>query len=205
MTDLPPLDEATAGATPYALFARWYDEAQAARAPDFDAMALATATPDGAPSVRIVLLRGFDERGFVFFTNYHSRKAVELAANARAALVLHWSILRRQVRVEGQVELVGAAESDAYFRARPRGHQLNAHASPQSQVVAGRRQLEEQMQALERAYAGRDDVPRPAHWGGYRIVPLVFEFWQGGDNRLHDRLRYRLQPHGAWLRDRLAP
>jgi pyridoxamine 5'-phosphate oxidase len=205
MTDLPPLDEATAGAAPFELFARWYAQAEGARLPDFDAMALATATPDGAPSVRIVLLRGFDERGFVFFTNYKSRKALEIAANSRAALLLFWPVLRRQVRVEGQVELVGDAESDAYFRARPRGHQLNAHASPQSEVIVSRQVLEERMRVLERRYAASEEVPRPAHWGGYRVVPFLFEFWQGGDNRLHDRLRYRLQPDGAWARDRLAP
>jgi pyridoxamine 5'-phosphate oxidase len=203
-SEFPPLDEASADAVPLPLFTRWYGDAEAAGLLDYNAMALATATPEGTPSVRIVLLRGFDERGFVFFTNYRSRKAKELAANAQAALVLYWPQLKRQVRVEGLVELVGAAESNAYFRSRPRGHQLNAHASPQSAVVPSRQLLEERMRQLEMEFAGLD-VPRPEHWGGYRLAPLVIEFWQGGDDRLHDRLRYRRQPDGAWTCDRLAP
>jgi pyridoxamine 5'-phosphate oxidase len=204
-SDPAPLDEASADAAPLPLFTRWYGEAEAAALPDYNAVALATATEDGAPSVRIVLLRGFDERGFVFFTNYRSRKARELAVNARAALVFYWPQLKRQIRIEGLVELVGSAESDAYFRSRPRGHQLNAHASPQSEVVPSRRVLEERMRQLEKQFAGLEHVPRPAHWGGYRVAPLVFEFWQGGEDRLHDRLRYRSEPDGSWTRERLAP
>jgi pyridoxamine 5'-phosphate oxidase len=203
--ELPPLDEAAAERCPLALFLRWYALAESAQLPDYNAMALATATLDGAPSVRIVLLRGFDERGFVFFTNYRSRKADELRANARAALVLYWSALKRQVRIEGTVELVGAAESDAYFRNRPRGHQLSALASPQSQVIADRGVLKEAMRGVEAQYEGVEQVPRPDYWGGYRVVPQVIEFWQGGEHRLHDRLRYRRQRDGDWLRERLAP
>jgi pyridoxamine 5'-phosphate oxidase len=204
-SDIPPLDEANADAAPWPLFTRWYGDAEAADLPDYNALALATSTPEGTPSVRIVLLRGFDERGFVFFTNYRSRKARELAANARAALVLYWPQLKRQVRIEGLVELVDAAESDAYFRSRPRGHQLNAHASPQSEVVPSRQVLEQRRRQLEKEFAGLDHIPRPQHWGGYRLAPLVIEFWQGGEDRLHDRLRYRCTPDGSWTLDRLAP
>ena len=200
-----PLDEVSAEPEPLPFFWRWFAEAEAANLPDYNAMTLATATAEGAPSARIVLLRGFDERGFVFFTNYRSRKAQELADNARAALLFFWPQLKRQVRIEGLIELVGVAESDAYFRSRPRGHQLNAHASPQSQVVANRQILEQRMRQLEIDFAGLDHIPRPAHWGGYRVAPMVIEFWQGGEDRLHDRLRYRCQPDGTWVRERLAP
>jgi len=167
-------------------------------------MTLATVGADGAPSARMVLMRGFDERGFVFYTNYQSRKAGELAANPRAALVLYWAQLERQIRVEGAVEAVSADESDAYFRTRPFGHKLGAHASPQSQVIADRAFLEARLQQLLEQFGEEDDVPRPAHWGGYRVVPHTIEFWQGKKNRLHDRLRYRRAGEG-WLIERLAP
>lgn len=202
--DLPGLD-LIPEAAPWALFTRWYADAEAWQLTEPAAMTLATAAADGAPSARVVLLRGFDERGFVFYTNYESRKSAELAANARAALVLHWPELKRQVRIEGTARRVSAAESDAYFQSRPRGHRLSALISPQSAVIADRRFLEDRMEALERQFAGRDDIPRPPHWGGYRVEPAMIEFWQSRDNRLHDRLRYRRLPDGSWTCERLAP
>jgi pyridoxamine 5'-phosphate oxidase len=203
--DLPVLDALTAGSTPWPLFARWYADAEATTITEPGAMTLATVAADGAPAARVVLLRGFDERGFTFYTNYESRKADELAANARAALVLYWEPLKRQIRIEGTAARVSAAESDAYFQSRPRGHRLSALISPQSAVIPNRQFLEERMQALDRQYEGRDDIPRPTHWGGYRVVPTMIEFWQGRENRLHDRLRYRRLPDGSWTCERLAP
>jgi pyridoxamine 5'-phosphate oxidase len=198
------LRETEAGFDPVALFRGWFEQAIAADPVQPDAVTLATCTPEGAPSARVVLLRGFDERGFVFFTNYQSRKGAELAANPRAALVFYWPDLGRQVRIEGTVEKVSAKESDDYFQARPLGNQVSAWASPQSRPVASREVLEQQMTAyLERYPDG--EVPRPEYWGGYRVRPHLIEFWQGRDNRLHDRLRYRLSDQGDWVRDRLAP
>jgi pyridoxamine 5'-phosphate oxidase len=196
--------EDQAGSDPMAFFTRWYEEALGVGSAEPSAMALATASPTGEPAVRIVLLRKVDSRGFGFFTNYTSRKGDELAANPRAALVIHWADLARQVRIEGSVEKVSVEESDEYFRGRPRGHQLGAWVSEQSQVVADREVLERQLAELTTKYADRE-VPRPEHWGGYRVVPHTIEFWQSRDNRLHDRLRFRLQPDGRWLRERLAP
>jgi pyridoxamine 5'-phosphate oxidase len=185
-------------------FRRWFDEAAAAgvRAPE--AMALATSTSSGAPSVRMVLLKGADEHGLSFYTGYVSRKAAELDANPRAALLFYWDPLGRQVRVEGTVERVPQHESDAYFASRPRGSQLAASASLQSAVVATRDELDRRVAELEREYAGQD-VQRPGHWGGYRLVPDTYEFWQHRDNRLHDRLRYRRSDDGGWTIDRLSP
>lgn len=197
------LEESTP-ADPLLLFADWYRAAESCGMSEPAAMALATATPDGIPSVRLVLLRGFDERGFAFFTNYLSRKADELAVNPRAALVLHWPPLERQVRIEGIVTRVSAAESDAYFRGRPVGHRLAALVAQQSQIVADRAALEKRMEELTRHYEGQE-VPRPADWGGYRVTPTMIEFWQGRLNRLHDRLRYVLDNDSAWRRERLAP
>jgi len=189
---------------PVAQFRIWWEQVLAARLLQPEAMTLATATPAGEPSARVVLLRGFDERGFSFFTNYDSRKGQELAANPRAALVLYWPELDRQVRIEGRVVRVSAEESDAYFQGRPRGSQLGAWVSPQSDVVPGREFLESRMEELTALHeAGQ--VPRPPHWGGYRVVPAVVEFWQGQPNRLHDRLRYRRLETGGWTLERLAP
>jgi pyridoxamine 5'-phosphate oxidase len=189
---------------PFNQFRSWLDQALAANLPQPFGMALATATAAGRPSVRMVLLRGFDERGFVFFTNYQSRKAQELANNPQAALVFYWPELDRQVRIEGTVQRTSAEESDTYFHSRERGSRLGAWASPQSQVIASREALESRMEELAAKY--RDsDVPRPPHWGGYRLVAEVIEFWQGQPNRLHDRLRYRRVDGGVWLLERLAP
>jgi pyridoxamine 5'-phosphate oxidase len=183
-----PLVRADLTPDPYAQFARWFAEAGAVvRMPE--AMALATATAAGRPSVRMVLMKSFDERGFVFHTNYASRKGVEVADNAFVAAVFYWDPLGRQVRIEGPVERVGDAESDAYFAARPRGAQIGAHASRQSQPVASRSDLDARVGELDRRFAGRE-VPRPPWWGGLRIRPVAVEFWQNRDDRLHDRFRY---------------
>lgn len=189
---------------PIALVARWFSEAQAAGIPQPDAMTLATATPDGRPSARVVLLKGVDERGFAFFTNYESRKARELDANPRAALVLLWNELQRQVRVTGSVARVGADESDAYFATRPRGSQLGAWASQQSRPLPDRGELDERWAALDARYGGQP-VPRPPHWGGYRLDPDEVEVWQGRANRLHDRFAYVRGAGGGWQRTRLQP
>jgi pyridoxamine 5'-phosphate oxidase len=198
------LTEDTAGADPVRQLAAWLAEAAAAGVTEPNAMTLATASADGVPSARMVLLKGIDDRGLVFYTNYGSRKGEELAANPRAALVLYWAPLERQVRVEGRVEKVPREESAAYFASRPRGSRLGALASPQSAVVAGRSVLEERLAELEAAHPG-EDVPLPANWGGYLVVPETVELWQGRPNRLHDRLRYRADGRGGWIRERLAP
>jgi pyridoxamine 5'-phosphate oxidase len=183
-------------ADPLALFRSWLDEARAAAGYDAEAMAVATATPDGAPSLRMVLLKGVDERGLVFFTNYSSRKGRELEQNPHAALLFHWQPLGRQVRVEGPVSRVERAESEAYARSRPRQSQLSALASPQSQVVPGREWLERRVAELDGQY--------PDGWGGFRIYPETWEFWQNRDNRLHDRHLYTRTDDG-WRIERLAP
>lgn len=201
-----PLDETSAADDPIEQFRRWFDDALAAGIDDPNAMTLATAGTDGMPSARIVLLKGFGAAGFVFYTHYTSRKGRELAADPHAALVFYWSSLHRQVRLRGTVEKVDEAASDAYFARRPLGARLGAVASPQSEVITGRGELEDR---LHRATVEHADgaVPRPPTWGGYRLVPLEIEFWQGRENRLHDRLRYRRPAEGAdaWVRERLAP
>jgi pyridoxamine 5'-phosphate oxidase len=198
------LSEEDAGHDPVALFHRWFQQALAAGLPDPNAFTLATCTPDGWPSARVVLLKGLDDRGFTFFTNYDSRKGRELAANPRAAMVFLWQQLERQVRVEGTVETVSAAESDAYYAVRPLGSRLGAWASPQSAVIPSRDFLEAQHAELMTRYPD-GVVPRPPHWGGYRVLPRVIEFWQGRPSRLHDRIRFTRGDEGVWVRDRLAP
>ena len=191
---------------PIEQFRDWFDEALDAELEEPNAMTLATAAPDGSPSARIVLLKGLDERGFHFYTNYDSRKGTELSQNPHAALTFLWKPLERQVRIKGSVERMPADESTEYFHSRPRGAQLGAWASPQSRVVAGRSELEQNLDEVTAEYADHDEIPRPSHWGGYVVRPTQIEFWQGRPNCLHDRLRYRRLDEGSdWTLERLAP
>ena len=198
-----PLRRSDLDPDPLRQFGRWYEEAErVVEAPE--AVALATATADGQPSVRMVLAKGFDERGFKFHTGHGSRKGRELAETGRGALLFYWHPLGRQVRIEGQVERVADDESEEYFRTRPRDGQIAAWASQQSEPLGSRDELEARVAELEREFQGRD-VPLPPHWGGYRLVPEVWEFWQHRDSRLHDRFRYRRQDGGEWTIERLSP
>lgn len=199
------LTKAAVNPNPITQFENWFQElsAHGVNAQDSISMTLATATADGRPCARIVLLKSFDERGFVFYTNYLSRKADELGANPRACLLFYWSQVWRQVRIEGPVEKVTEAESDEYFQSRPLGSRIGAWASEQSHPVESRAALEQRFGEFDLKFG--DNVPRPPHWGGYRVKPEVIEFWQGQENRMHDRLRYTLQGDGSWAIERLAP
>jgi len=196
-------DESTAASDPLAQFKRWFEEALAAELPMANAMALATVSADGRPSARMVLLKHLDDRGFVFFTNYESRKGRELASNRGASLLFHWIELERQVRIEGAVEKITPRESDEYFAQRPLLSRHAAIASQQSTVITSRAALEKHFAEIVEQSGGHP--ARPVHWGGYRVIPEALEFWQGRENRLHDRLLYRRVPDGNWLIERLAP
>ena len=198
------LAESAVAADPIEQLRRWLDEAAAADPHDFTSMVLATADRAGKPSARVVLLKGLDARGLVFYSSYESRKAREMEENPHAALVFYWEPFERQVRVEGTVERISREESEAYFHSRPRGSQISAAVSPQSALIPGREVLEQAAAALEERLAGAE-VPLPDAWGGYRLIPRVCEFWQGRTNRLHDRLVYRRRTDGGWRLERLAP
>jgi pyridoxamine 5'-phosphate oxidase len=189
---------------PFKQFKSWFDQALNAQLPEPNAMTLATSTMEGKPSARVVLLKDFSDRGFVFYTNYHSQKGQELATNPQAALVFWWAQLERQVRIEGKVCQVSPQESDEYFHSRPTSSQLGAWVSNQSQIVSSREVLEQRQKELIVQYEGQI-IPRPPHWGGFRVVPTEIEFWQGRPSRLHDRLLYRLQADNNWLIERLSP
>lgn len=189
---------------PFVQFARWFDAAKAAQIPLAEAFTLATSTPEGAVAARVVLLKSFDDHGFSFYTNYNSTKAAELHENPRAALCFWWNALERQVRIEGAVCRTTEQESDAYFATRPRGSQLGAWTSEQSKVIAGRGDLELRFEELSKTYKDKP-IPRPPHWGGYRVIPVMFEFWQGRPDRLHDRFVYRLRNAKDWTIERLSP
>jgi pyridoxamine 5'-phosphate oxidase len=197
------LDEADTDRDPLIVFQNWFAQAVAAKLPEPNAMTLATVTGQGRPAARVVLLKGFDERGFAFYTNHDGRKGQELAGCPFAALVFHWAELERQVRIEGSVTLVEPETADAYFASRPLGNRLGAWASPQGQVIASRAALDELWHATQTRFAD-GNVPRPPNWGGYRVLPEVIEFWQGRPSRMHDRLQYTRSADG-WTRVRLAP
>ena len=199
-----PINESAVDANPISFFGKWFDEAMAAEVREPNAMTLATATRDGIPSARIVLLKGADKNGFSFYSNYLSRKGKELAKNPSACLVFFWPELGRQVRIEGKILKLSKEESEAYFASRPFGSQLGAVVSPQSQVIANREILDVAYTAYEQKFEGKK-IPKPAHWGGYILQPIAIEFWQGRESRLHDRVKYALMEKGKWKIERLAP
>ncbi len=199
-----PLLDSDLAKNPFVQFARWFEEARAAQPELPEAMNVATASLDGVVSSRVCLLKGFDEHGFVFFTNYNSRKGGHLAENPRISLNFYWVALDRQVRIDGVAVKTTAEESDAYFASRPRGSQLGAWASSQSAVIPGRGDLDARFAELESLYRERQ-IPRPPHWGGYRVIPVEIEFWQGRPDRLHDRFIYRLREPKDWVIERLSP
>ena len=200
---LEGLSETEIDPNPFIQFKKWFEQALAAQLPEPNAMTIATTTPDGKPSARMVLLKDFDERGFVFFTNYNSRKGQELAQNPQAAIVFWWAELERQVRILGSVEKVSESESNDYFESRPAKSRLGAWASNQSEIITNREVLEQRMQELQSKYENQE-IPRPQHWGGLRVIPTEIEFWQGRSSRLHDRLLYTLDD-GSWKIQRLSP
>lgn len=197
------LDEQEVDRNPFVQFQRWFDEVVRVETIEPNAMVLATSSPGGLPSARMVLLKGFDELGFLFFTNFESRKAEELHRNPHAALLFYWGELSRQVRIEGEVEAASRDESEEYFRTRPLESRIGAWASKQSSVIPGREYLEERVTRIKQQFP-ENDVPLPPFWGGFRVKPAAFEFWQGRENRLHDRLRYLRQGEG-WVLERLSP
>ena len=199
-----PINESAVDTNPISFFGKWFDEAMAAEVREPNAMTLATATRDGIPSARIVLLKGADKNGFSFYSNYLSRKGKELAKNPSACLVFFWPELGRQVRIEGKILKLSKEESEAYFATRPFGSQLGAVVSPQSQVIANREVLDVAYTAYEQKFEGKK-IPKPAHWGGYILQPIAIEFWQGRESRLHDRVKYALMEKGKWKIERLAP
>ncbi|MFA5262668.1 MAG: pyridoxamine 5'-phosphate oxidase [Opitutaceae bacterium] len=201
--NLAGLSERDLSKDPFRQFEKWFQEAEGAKIPEPNAMVLSTCNREGRSSSRTVLLKGLDGRGFVFFTNYESRKGRDLAENARASLLFPWIAMERQIAVEGAVAKIAREESDAYFHSRPRPNQLSAWASTQSSIISGRSVLDEAMKAIDKKYAGLE-VPLPPYWGGYRLVPETVEFWQGRRSRMHDRLRYRRGKDG-WVIERLAP
>jgi pyridoxamine 5'-phosphate oxidase len=198
------LMETDVAGSPFQQFQHWWEEAVKSDIYEVNAMTLATASMTGLPAARIVLLKGFDEKGFIFFTNYESFKGMQLAENPRACLVFFWKELERQVRITGLVEKVNAGESDEYYNSRPEQSRIGAWVSPQSQVIEDRQWLEQNEKKYEQEFASKK-IPRPAYWGGYRVKPVTIEFWQGRPNRLHDRIQYSLQDAGTWKIERLAP
>ena len=201
---LKTLNEDEVADSPFLQFADWWQQAIESEIDEVNAMTLATASLEAVPAARIVLLKGYDENGFVFYTNYESAKGRELAENPKASLLFFWKELERQIRITGIVEKVSNAESDEYFLSRPTGSQIGAWASPQSHVIENRSWLEKQVKMLEEKFSS-EAVTRPSHWGGYRVKPVIIEFWQGRSSRLHDRLQYSLQENGSWKIERLAP
>ncbi|GCL43212.1 pyridoxamine 5'-phosphate oxidase [Dolichospermum planctonicum] len=201
---LEDLNEEEIDPNPFIQFKIWFNQSVAAQLPEPNAMTLATCTPDGKPSARMVLLKDIDERGFVLFTNYNSQKGQEISVNPHAALVFWWAELERQVRIVGTVEKISSAQSDSYFEVRPPFSRLGAWASNQSEVISSRNVLETQLIEFQRQYQNQE-VPRPPHWGGFRVIPQEIEFWQGRSSRLHDRLRYTLVDNGNWKIERLSP
>ncbi len=201
---LHSLNEKDVESNPIDQFTRWWEAAIISNIDEVNAITLATATPDGKPSARIVLMKGYDKKGFTFFTNYESNKAINLDANPQASILFFWKELQRQVRIEGIAERISAEESDTYFLTRPEGSRIGAWASPQSRVIKTRDELEDNF-IIHQQQFNKKNIPRPQHWGGYRIKPQLIEFWQGRPNRLHDRIQYSLQKNGTWKIERLAP
>lgn len=200
---LSTLDEKDIATNPIEQFTRWWHDALNSKVIEVNAMTLATSSKDGKPSARIVLLKDYDERGFVFYTNYKSHKGKELDENPNAALIFFWKEIERQVRIEGTVEKVSAEESDAYFNSRPEGSRIAAWSSPQSAVISNRELLEQNVSNYKEEF--KNSIPRPPHWGGYRVMPLKIEFWQGRTSRLHDRVEFTKTSEGSWKAERLAP
>lgn len=203
--DLAKLEREDLNDSPFVQFKKWFDYAVEQNVAEPNAMTLATVTAEGKPSARVVLLKGFDENGFVFYTNYTSQKGQELQINPNAALVFCWLDLHKQIRIEGRVQKLSPQQSTDYFHSRPKGSQIGAWVSPQSEVIENRDILEENMAALKEKYADEEKLPRPEHWGGFLVKATMIEFWQGRTSRLHDRLRYTLGDEGEWIIERLAP